>query len=72
MLCVTLDGDTYNPNGTLSGGATERDSGPSVLKKVREINRLEEELKYTEHKLSESEKELLSIKKRAEEVGEKR
>jgi len=65
MVCVTLDGDIYNPNGTLSGGAQEtNDSQNSILKRVREINRLEEELNYTEHKLSESKKELDGIQKR--------
>jgi len=53
MRCVTLDGDTYNPSGVLSGGADARD-GPSILKKVKEIHRLEEEKRYSDHKHKEA------------------
>ena len=36
MRCVTLDGDTYNPNGILSGG-NDGEQNFSILKKVREM-----------------------------------
>ena len=50
MRCVTLDGDTYNPSGILKGG-DDLNEGPSILSKVREIQRLEEEKRFSEHKL---------------------
>ena len=37
MRCITVDGDTYSPNGTLTGGNDEQTLGESILKKVREI-----------------------------------
>ena len=36
MRCVTLDGDTYNPNGILSGG-NDGEQQTSILKRVREM-----------------------------------
>ena len=50
MRCVTLEGDVYNPQGVLSGGSTP-DNGTELLKKVKELFRLEEELRYVDHKL---------------------
>ncbi len=53
MICVTLDGDVYSPTGCLSGGST-RQGGYEILRKVKELNKLEEELKYADHKLQDS------------------
>jgi structural maintenance of chromosome 2 len=60
MRCVTLEGDCYSPNGILKGGE-EANEGPCILKQVREIQRLEEEKKFSEHKLQEAKNELASI-----------
>ena len=52
MLCVTVDGDVYSPAGTLSGGSDSTEK-MSVLKRSKELGKLEEELRYTDHKLHE-------------------
>ena len=61
MPCVTLDGDIYQPNGVLSGGADENAGKMSILKQVREIQRLEEDLKFAEHRVSEQRQDLAKI-----------
>lgn len=58
MRCITLDGDTYSPSGVLTGGNDENQQGTCILKKVREIQRLEEDLRFAEHRLSEQRQEL--------------
>lgn len=55
MTCVTLEGDVYSPSGTLSGGSS---TNTEILKKVKDLNKYEEELRYAEHKLTENSKEL--------------
>ena len=62
MKTVTLEGDIYNPNGVLEGGHTQELYG--VLKKVKEIQRLDEEKRYTSTKLLELQNELVGLKKR--------
>ncbi|XP_073405810.1 structural maintenance of chromosomes protein 2 isoform X1 [Dendrobates tinctorius] len=61
---VTLDGDTFDPQGTLSGGA--RSQAPSVLSKVQEIKAVQDELKIKEAELQTLENELTSLKNTAE------
>ncbi|XP_069623040.1 structural maintenance of chromosomes protein 2 isoform X1 [Ranitomeya imitator] len=61
---VTLDGDTFDPQGTLSGGA--RSQAPSMLSKVQEIKDVQEELKIKEAELQPVENELTSLKNTAE------
>ncbi|XP_077107072.1 structural maintenance of chromosomes protein 2 isoform X3 [Ranitomeya variabilis] len=61
---VTLDGDTFDPQGTLSGGA--RSQAPSMLSKVQEIKDVQEELKIKEAELQAVENELTSLKNTAE------
>ncbi|XP_066460520.1 structural maintenance of chromosomes protein 2 isoform X2 [Eleutherodactylus coqui] len=61
---VTLGGDTFDPQGTLSGGA--RSQAPSVLSKVQEIKDVQEELKAKEAELQTVEKELAALKNTAE------
>jgi len=63
MLCVTLEGDVYSPHGTLSGGSGST-SGLEILKKVKDLNKLEEELRYAEHKLLENSRELQIMRER--------
>jgi structural maintenance of chromosome 2 len=63
MRCVTLEGDVYNPSGVLSGGSSG-DSGMELLKKVKELYKLEEELRYVEHKLQEGSRELTVFRER--------
>ena len=68
MKTVTLEGDIYNPNGVLEGGHTQELYG--VLKKVKEIQRLDEEKRYTSTKLLELQNELVGLKKRIVEFQE--
>jgi structural maintenance of chromosome 2 len=55
MKSVTLDGDVYDPSGTLSGGAAPTSSG--LLKKVKELNDVEIELNAAKTQLAKLEKE---------------
>lgn len=48
--CVTLEGDHYSPEGTLSGGSQQR-SG-DLLKKLTRINQLSQELEDARYDLS--------------------
>ncbi|XP_063770742.1 structural maintenance of chromosomes protein 2 [Pseudophryne corroboree] len=61
---VTLGGDTFDPQGTLSGGA--RSQAPSVLSKVQEIKDVQDELKVKEAELQMVEKELAALKNTVE------
>ncbi|CAH2293639.1 structural maintenance of chromosomes 2 [Pelobates cultripes] len=61
---VTLGGDTFDPQGTLSGGA--RSQAPSVLSKVQEVKDVQEELKVKEAELQTVDKELSNLKNTAE------
>ncbi|KAG2466368.1 SMC2 protein, partial [Polypterus senegalus] len=61
---VTLDGDTCDPQGTLSGGA--RLQAASVLSKLQELKDIQNNLKSKESELQEVEKELGSLKGTAE------
>nr|XP_014344109.1 PREDICTED: structural maintenance of chromosomes protein 2-like [Latimeria chalumnae] len=57
---VTLGGDTFDPQGTLSGGA--RPQTASVLCKLQEVKDVREELRAKETELAETERELGSLK----------
>lgn len=46
---VTLDGDVYDPSGTLSGGSAP--SGNGVLIKVQELQHAEQKLREAAHRL---------------------
>lgn len=61
---VTLGGDTFDPQGTLSGGA--RSQTASVLSKLQELKDVQEELKTKETELQALEKELSSLKNTVE------
>lgn len=54
--CVTLDGDTCDPSGTLSGGA--RQQTQSVLLKLQEIKGFSKDLEIKEARMQEIETEL--------------
>lgn len=69
MKTVTLEGDIYNPTGTLEGGYTNETIG--MLKKVKELQRLEDEKKYISSKLLEVNNELVSLKKKAQDFQDK-
>jgi structural maintenance of chromosome 2 len=47
---VTLEGDVYDPSGTLSGGAAPSSSG--LIIKVQEINKLEQEIAASRKELA--------------------
>lgn len=49
MKSVTLDGDVYDPSGTLSGGSKPNSSG--ILVKLQNLRRLKEELTLRNEKL---------------------
>jgi structural maintenance of chromosome 2 len=74
MRCVTLEGDVYTPSGTLSGGSNGEEGRPddSVLKRVKDLNKLEEELRFTEHKYNELKKELESIREKLKQQHDQR
>uniref|UniRef100_A0A8C5TL28 Structural maintenance of chromosomes protein n=1 Tax=Malurus cyaneus samueli TaxID=2593467 RepID=A0A8C5TL28_9PASS len=61
---VTLDGDVFDPQGTLHGGASSH--AAPILSKLQEIKNVEVELKTKESELAAVEKELASLKKVAE------
>ncbi|XP_053558666.1 LOW QUALITY PROTEIN: structural maintenance of chromosomes protein 2 [Bombina bombina] len=61
---VTLGGDTFDPQGTLSGGA--RSQSASVLSKLQEVKDVQNELRAKESELQAVEKELTSLKNTVE------
>ncbi|KAG8454999.1 hypothetical protein GDO86_001281 [Hymenochirus boettgeri] len=61
---VTLGGDTFDPQGTLSGGA--RSQTASVLTKLQELKDIQDELRAKEAELQAVEKELMGLKNTAE------
>ncbi|XP_071436184.1 structural maintenance of chromosomes protein 2 [Pithys albifrons albifrons] len=61
---VTLDGDVFDPQGTLHGGASSQ--AAPILSKLQEMKDVEVELKTKESELETVEKELASLKKVAE------
>lgn len=52
---VTLDGDVYDPSGTLSGGSAP--SGSGILVKVQELQQAERRLREAEERLTVLERE---------------
>ncbi|NXB39724.1 SMC2 protein, partial [Eulacestoma nigropectus] len=62
---VTLDGDVFDPQGTLHGGSASSQAAP-ILSKLQEMKDVEIELKKKESELAAVEKELASLKKVAE------
>ncbi|KAK3089416.1 hypothetical protein FSP39_003470 [Pinctada imbricata] len=61
---VTLEGDSFDPAGTLTGGARAHTS--SVLEKLQELQKVEDNLRQKQSKLTQVEQELQSLKKMAE------
>ncbi|NXG94617.1 SMC2 protein, partial [Stercorarius parasiticus] len=61
---VTLDGDTFDPQGTLHGGASSQ--AAPILSKLQEMKVVEVELKTKESELESVEKKLASLKNVAE------
>ncbi|XP_030092877.1 structural maintenance of chromosomes protein 2 [Serinus canaria] len=61
---VTLDGDVFDPQGTLHGGASSQ--AAPILSKLQEVKDVEIELKKKESELAAVENELASLKKVAE------
>ncbi|XP_029470590.1 structural maintenance of chromosomes protein 2 [Rhinatrema bivittatum] len=61
---VTLGGDTFDPQGTLSGGA--RSQSASVLSKLQELKTIQDELRAKENELLTIEKELAGLKNTVE------
>lgn len=58
---VTLDGDVYDPHGTLSGGSKPQSSG--ILIKVQELNEVRAEIKQHTQLLDDLEKEIEASQK---------
>ncbi|XP_030049611.1 structural maintenance of chromosomes protein 2 [Microcaecilia unicolor] len=61
---VTLGGDTFDPQGTLSGGA--RSQSASILSKLQELKDIQDELRAKENELLTTEKALADLKNTAE------
>lgn len=59
---VTLEGDVYDPSGTLSGGSKPTSSG--ILVKVQELKAVEDELNKSKRVLEQAERELELVKER--------
>ena len=62
MKSVTLDGDVYDPSGTLSGGSSPNSSG--VLVTLQKLNELNSQLSTQESELSELQALMAKEKKR--------
>lgn len=58
---VTLDGDVYDPFGTLSGGSKPNSAG--ILIKVQELNQVRADIKEHTQKLEDLEKEIQDAQK---------
>ncbi|NXB53162.1 SMC2 protein, partial [Leucopsar rothschildi] len=58
---VTLDGDVFDPQGTLHGGSASSQA-PPILSKLQEVKAVEIELKKKESELAAVENELASLK----------
>eukprot|EP01052_Picozoa_sp_SAG31_P031724 SAG31_NODE_3394_length_4324_cov_3.093964_2_plen_535_part_00 len=61
--CVTLDGDTFQPSGTLSGGS--RPQTASVLERLQELHNARRELEIQKKALVRLETELASVQETA-------
>nr|XP_033782247.1 LOW QUALITY PROTEIN: structural maintenance of chromosomes protein 2 [Geotrypetes seraphini] len=61
---VTLGGDTFDPQGTLSGGA--RSQTASILSKLQELKDIQDDLRAKENELLTIEKDLTNLKNTAE------
>ncbi|XP_010212753.1 PREDICTED: structural maintenance of chromosomes protein 2, partial [Tinamus guttatus] len=61
---VTLDGETFDPQGTLSGGSSS--GAAPILSKVQEIKEVQKELREKEFELKTVENELINLKNVAE------
>ncbi|XP_045453159.1 structural maintenance of chromosomes protein 2 [Melitaea cinxia] len=62
--CVTLDGDVFDPAGTLSGGA--RQQGGSILVQLAQLKEIEEELIQAEKELEQCTNEYNKLQHAAE------
>ena len=64
LKSVTLEGDVYDPAGTLSGGSAPNTSG--VLVTLQKLNKLTEQLESKERSLQELQSQMASEKKKLE------
>lgn len=60
LKSITLEGDVYDPSGTLSGGAAPKGAG--VLVQVMEVKALEDELNGLKKEMGKIESELVKVK----------
>ncbi|KZT55562.1 condensin complex subunit SMC2 [Calocera cornea HHB12733] len=70
MKSVTLDGDVYDPSGTLSGGS--KPSGSGILVKVMELKECEGKLEEAERNKAQVEKEWEQSRQKATKWEEKK
>lgn len=66
MKSITLEGDSYDPSGTLSGGSSPNSSG--VLVTLQKLNDLMKELKKNEHALRTLQETMAREKKKLDQV----
>ncbi|KAJ6172345.1 hypothetical protein N7470_001412 [Penicillium chermesinum] len=66
MKSVTLEGDVYDPSGTLSGGSSPNSSG--VLVTLQKLNEITKELRSKERQLSALEENMKREKKKMDSV----
>ena len=62
MKSVTLEGDVYDPSGTLSGGSSPNSSG--VLVTLQKLNEISKEMNFRESELSELQTSMAREKKK--------
>ncbi|KAH8280520.1 hypothetical protein KR018_009063 [Drosophila ironensis] len=61
--CITMDGDTVDPHGTLSGGAPVK--GANIVEKLYELRQLENEKAQIVRELQQAEQELAFLEDKA-------
>jgi structural maintenance of chromosome 2 len=66
MKSVTLEGDVYDPSGTLSGGSAPQSSG--VLTTLQKLNELTKEIEIQEHELATLQSTMAREKKKLDAV----
>ena len=66
MKSITVEGDSYDPSGTLSGGSAPQSSG--VLVTLQKVNELTKELQAQEHALAELQATMAREKKKLDQA----
>lgn len=68
LKCITIDGDVYDPSGTMTGGSNANSSG--ILNTLAQVNRLKDEQSLLEKELNQVITQLKQIEKKRNMVTE--